>query len=468
MKSIQEYFRLIQHYQLLPSADFSAMRARWSRPGRKGSDDPTEFCRWLVVNHYLTDFVLRVLSGNQPEELVLNQYRIYDQPTTGPFAGNYLATDPLHRLAAIQILAPSAVTEPNALREIVETTHKLMEIHHPNVGRTLDIGQAHGLYYVATQFYEGTTLADVMKRRGKLSYLAAARIMALALDGLEALHARGLAAGDLTPACLLLAPAGKRAPGEFTVKLLHPGFRGRLFDPQALDHRDAIPSDFRLRDSGIIPSLSSGPPNPSEDLLRLGRIFYQAVTGETLPAPTGPSLSAGAVAERLRDLPEMLVRIIVSMLDPDPANRPRQAAHVAKSLRVFLATEESAREGPAEERIVPRLRHALVREPDEEEAEDAEDRPPRRPRRDSHGDAPKPGLYDRLAELWEEYQPQERDLVFFALGPCAFILLVAILKMFTGWSVENIIWLVAGICLSYFVERLLKWRERRHSLTNAG
>ena len=30
MRSVQEYGRLIKHYELLPSTDFAEMRARWS------------------------------------------------------------------------------------------------------------------------------------------------------------------------------------------------------------------------------------------------------------------------------------------------------------------------------------------------------------------------------------------------------------------------------------------------------
>jgi hypothetical protein len=59
----------------------------------------------------------------------------------------------------------------------------------------------------------------------------------------------------------------------------------------------------------------------------------------------------------------MLGRIIDEMIDPVPAKRPQKAAHVAKSLRVFLAAEEHAREAKPEENIaVPAAVAAKVAE----------------------------------------------------------------------------------------------------------
>src|SRR5262245_53347044 len=149
MKSVEDYLRLIGQYQLLSPDDLASMKARWYRPGRTNAADAGPFRKWLVLNHYLSEFALGVLDGEHPEFLVLNQYRLHDQCKTGGFAGSYLAADPEQRPVAIQILAASAVADKTARQEIVDTTRRLMSLHHPNVARTLDIGEAHGLYYIA-------------------------------------------------------------------------------------------------------------------------------------------------------------------------------------------------------------------------------------------------------------------------------------------------------------------------------
>src|SRR5207247_10832844 len=111
---------------------------------------------------------------------------------------------------------------------------KSMEVHHPNVGRIVDTGEAHGLHYLVKEHHEGLTLEDILHKRGKPPYLQATRLMALALAGLDALHAKGVPAGDLTADCLLLAPAGKGTQNQRTVKILHAGVKRRLFDETAI------------------------------------------------------------------------------------------------------------------------------------------------------------------------------------------------------------------------------------------
>jgi serine/threonine protein kinase len=458
MKSVDDYLRLLGQYQLLPPDDLASIKTRWHRPGRASAADAAQFRKWLVLNHYLSDFVLGVLDGEHPEFLVLNQYRLHDQCKKGAFAGSYLATDPQHRPVAIQILAAAAVADSTSRQEIVDTTRKLMAFRHPNVARTLDIGQAHGLYFIASRYYEGTTLGEIQAQRGKLPYLSAARLMTLALEGLAALHGQGLAGGDLTSDCILLTPAGKRAPGEFTVKLLNPGLKGRVFDSKALEQSD--PHELRLADSAMFPQVSTGGPKPSEDLFRLGTVFYHTIAGRE-PFPPGHSAGTGQdappISDAVPEVPEALTEIVEGMLASDPAARPRQAAHVAKSLRVFLATEESAGSAEVEQHIVPRARHQMIEQTDDEEGIEPEVERPRRPGRT----APSGGFMDRVGELWGEYGPNDRDLIYFTLGPVAFALIIIVINLFTGFSVQNVLWLVSGMCIAYAIDRIVKWNRRQ-------
>ena len=39
-----------------------------------------------------------------------------------------------------------------------------MKVHHPNVARVLDFGQARGIYYLVSEYVEGETLEDALKK----------------------------------------------------------------------------------------------------------------------------------------------------------------------------------------------------------------------------------------------------------------------------------------------------------------
>src|SRR5262249_19929213 len=155
-------------------------------------------------------------------------------------AGSYLAIDSLDRPVAIEVLAANSAADPAVLAGFQQAAHKAMDVVHPNVGRIVDCGAAHGLHYLGKAFYQGATLEDVLDRRGKLPYQQPPGLLALPLGGVEALHAKGVPAGDLTADCLLLAPAGKNSPGQRTVKVLHAGVRRKLFDEAAIGRSISI------------------------------------------------------------------------------------------------------------------------------------------------------------------------------------------------------------------------------------
>ena len=195
-KSVEDICQLIEKYQLMSSKDYATMRGRWFRPNRKEVADPEQFRKWLVLNRYLTDFVAKVLSGRKPDQLVLNQYRLQDQLISGLMAGACLAIDSLDRPVAIEVLSSHSAEDKSILMGFQQAALKVMKVQHPNVGRTVDIGEAHGLHYLVKEYYEGETLEDMLARKGKLPYLKVTRLMALALAGVEALHAEGIPAGD--------------------------------------------------------------------------------------------------------------------------------------------------------------------------------------------------------------------------------------------------------------------------------
>ena len=474
-KSVEEISQAIERFQLLSSRDLAAMRARWFRPERKEAADPEQFRKWLVVNRYLTDFLAKVVSGRKADQLVLNQYRLQDQLTSGPMAGAYLAIDPLGRHVVIEVLSARSAADKAVLAGFQQAAHKAMNVQHPNVGRIVDTGEAHGLYYLVEEYYEGPTLEDVLERRGKLPYQQAARLMALALAGVEALHSQGVLAGDLTADCLLLAPAGKDAPNQRTVKILHAGVRRRLFDEAAIGRSislvQGIPDELELAASCTFEVADAGAPNPPEDIFRLGCLFYRCVTGRApftgheLPHPARPATPVREVAP---EVPEMLGPIIDDMINPVPADRPQKAAHVAKSLRVFLAADEQAREARAvEDLAIPSARvaaKAVEEEPaDEDEAGeegDEDEAAPRSPGRKKVL-AEQDGLWGKAVALWEDVHPEVRDLVFLASGALAMLVLIFLVHLFTGMRITYVAGLATGAVVSYFVEMFLRWRQQR-------
>src|SRR5947209_4652412 len=129
--TVEELCEAVERFQLMPSKDLAAMRARWFRPTRQGAADVDKFCRWVVLNGYLSEFVVGVLMSGKGAELELNQYRLRDRLTTGPMAGAYLGTDPLSRPVAIEILAAANARDPAVAVAFQEAARQAMRVDHP-------------------------------------------------------------------------------------------------------------------------------------------------------------------------------------------------------------------------------------------------------------------------------------------------------------------------------------------------
>jgi serine/threonine protein kinase len=479
-KSVEDICQLIQKYQLMSSNDYEKMRSRWFRPNRKEVADPEQFRKWLALNRYATEFVAKVVSGRKSDQLVLNQYRLHDHLISGPMAGAYLATDSLDRPVAIEVLSSSCAEDKSILTGFEQAALKAMEVHHPNVGRIVDVGEAHGLHYLVKEYYEGQTLQDILERRSKLPYLQAARLMALALAGVDALHAKGVPAGDLTADCLLLAPASKESPSHRTIKVLHAGVRRRLFDKAAIDRSislvQGIPDELQLATSCTFLVSEGAAVSPADDIFRLGCLLYQCVTGQApfadrdLPKPARPAKPVRQIAV---EVPEMLCDIIEQMIDPDPSKRPKKAGHVSKSLRVFLAAEEKDHETKAEENIVAPKRRSEHKveveyqedeEADEEEVDAVDEEEERPRRRVTKSPAQAEGLWGKAVALWEEVHPEVRDLLFLAGGALGMLLLIFLGELLTGIRITYIAGLFTGAAASYFVDRFIRWRRQTKDL----
>jgi twitching motility protein PilT len=346
--TIEDVFSQIEKSQTMSPKDYTALRTRWSRPGRKEANDVGRLFEWLRVNRYLTNFALAALAQGKLARLALNQYRLTDLIESGPQAGEFLAVDPLERSLCVQVLSPSLADDPALLQQFRQRAQRALGVQHHGIAGVLDFGEARGLYYVVSEFVEGETLEDILKRRGQLKYERAVRIFAVAFEALHALHQSGLAAGELAADCIVFARVDQTSSGR-TVRLVNACLPRWLFDSSALgvsfkDHAPARPRGPAGERLAIDAS-----PRPAEDIYRLGLLFRRSIAGqETI----GPGKMA-SIRQAVPNLPDMLVEVLDAIVSPDASGRPATAAAVAKALRVLLrAEEESKDEGAAEDKII--------------------------------------------------------------------------------------------------------------------
>lgn len=139
------------------------------------------------------------------------QYRILRLLGRGGMGAVYLARDlTLEREVAIKVVTPAsgATGMYDRFRREAKTAAKLS---HPNIVPLHAFGEVEGTPYFVMGYVRGESLADRMRRDGKLPEDEVRRILAEIADALDHAHRQGVVHRDVKPDNVLLEDASGRA-----------------------------------------------------------------------------------------------------------------------------------------------------------------------------------------------------------------------------------------------------------------
>jgi serine/threonine protein kinase len=389
--SVQNVYGLLIRSRLLALDDAKKMYDRWMTEA-KNAGDVGGFAKWMVANHFVTEYQAALLARGHADNFYLGEYKLLDRIGKGRMAGVYKAVHPLGQIVAIKVLPPSKAKESRTVRRFQREARLAMNLKHPNVVRTFHVGESNGLHYLVMEHLDGETLDEVLARRGKLPPAEAVRLVHQALTGLQHIHEQGLVHRDLKPGNLMLI--GPRIDAHTAPIPLGEGGEGRVRGGQpdttlraavkiidiglARPHRSA-----GLREGLSNPGITStgtllGTPNymaPEQardprsadiraDIYSLGCVLYHALTGQP-PFPDTNIINqmirhATEPPRPLKELnsgvPDGLQQIVNWMLAKDSARRYATPSRAAQALQVFLV---AGSEGPSAEHD-PKLRSYLT------------------------------------------------------------------------------------------------------------
>jgi serine/threonine protein kinase len=274
----------------------------------------------------------------QPGELGrLGSYRILRLLSQGGMGLVYEAEDVrLGRRVALKVIRPEQAATDVARQRFLQEARAVAQIEHEHIVTVYQVDEDNGTLFLAMPLLQGESLADRLRREGKLRLPEVIRIGRQAAEGLAAAHQRGLIHRDIKPANIFLEKvAGKPLP---RVKILDFGLArqvqggasgmtqaglvigtpGYMAPEQArsqpLDHRCDL---FSL--GCILHHMAAGtPPFEGEDPLAL----LVAQTVDPVPPLT----------ELRSDVPQELSNLVERLLAKTPAERPANAEIVAQGL----------------------------------------------------------------------------------------------------------------------------------------
>jgi serine/threonine-protein kinase len=260
-----------------------------------------------------------------------------------------LATDErLDRPVALKRLAENFARDPELRARFLRESRLAARLSHPNVVRVYDVGEDGVQPFIAMEYVDGESLADLLAREGPQSAARATELGIQICRGLAAVHAAGLVHRDVKPQNLLLRSDGVLKLGDF----------GIAFGADAT----------RLTTAGTVlgtaaylaPEQARGEEvTPAADIYGAGAVLYELVAGRPPRTPSSlAELAAPAQIAPPAGVPPQLAATVLRCLAPDPADRPASADELAGLLQE-RTTLRLPPERPTE--ILPRRRRLPLR-----------------------------------------------------------------------------------------------------------
>jgi serine/threonine protein kinase len=205
----------------------------------------------------------------------------------------------------------------HGLNGFLNEARALAKFDHPHIVQVRTYFEANGTGYIVMHYYDGLDLGCFLQRRGRLGEKDALGIMLPVLDGLQAVHQRGLLHRDIKPLNIYLAMRPQPTPIllDFGAARVAVGEKSRKLSVIWTDGYAPLEQYS-----------SQGRQGPWTDIYACGATLYHLVTG-TVP-PNAPDRAEGDCSGPLRALrprlSEPFCAAVERALAISPAARPQR------------------------------------------------------------------------------------------------------------------------------------------------
>ncbi|MEN9647041.1 MAG: hypothetical protein RL238_3710 [Actinomycetota bacterium] len=265
-----------------------------------------------------------------------DRYELQQRIGRGGMADVFLARDLLlDRPVAIKVLFPEFAVDPNFVERFRREAQSAANLNHPNIVGVYDWGKYANTYFMAMEYVQGRTLADILKANGHVTSQQAAEIASEVAAALGFAHRNNVVHRDIKPANILIGANGQVKVADFGIA-------------RALNS----PTENSLTQAGSVmgtatyfsPEQAQGAqPDPRSDLYSLGIVLYEMVAGRPPFNGENPvSIAYKQVHENpqplnqlVADVPKPFEAIVAKLLAKKPEVRYQNAEAVRDELRRF-------------------------------------------------------------------------------------------------------------------------------------
>ena len=313
---------------------------------------PEALAEAMVRDGLLTRFQAeQLLQGKWRNFLISNKFKLLERLGEGGMGAVFLCEHVnLRRRVALKVLPAPVAQNPGAVDRFYREGRAVATLDHPNIIKVYDIDFDGKLHYLVMEFAAGSTLQDIVKKKGPMDFVRAAHYIAQAALGLQHAHEGGLVHRDVKPGNILLDRDG-------TIKVLDLGL-ARFFNDQGDNltrEHDATAilgtADYLAPEQAI----NSHTVDVRADIYSLGMTFYYLLTGSA-PFADGTLnqkliwhqvRQPEPIAGRRPDVPAELAAVLERMIAKDPAERFQTPAAVVEALAPWV--QDAIEPPPADE-----------------------------------------------------------------------------------------------------------------------
>ena len=242
----------------------------------------------------------------------------------------YLAEDTrLKRRVAVKVLPAELTARRDSARRFEREARAASALNHPNIITIHEIGESGGVHYLVTEFIEGETLRERLKR-GPLEVSAVLEVIVQVVSALAAAHDAGIVHRDIKPENIMLRRDG-------LVKVLDFGLAKLTETPVPSSSAEAR-TLTKLTQAGLImgtcaymsPEQARGlKVDARTDIFSLGIVLHEMITGRVpFEGSTASDVIAAILkseppplADSTREVPRELEHIVNRTLRKNPEER---------------------------------------------------------------------------------------------------------------------------------------------------
>ncbi|HEY8009408.1 MAG TPA: protein kinase [Rudaea sp.] len=241
----------------------------------------------------------------------------------------------LDREVAVKVLSAGPWASKDFIERFHQEAQNAARLQHPNIVAIHDVGTDEDLHFFSMHLVRGRTLADTLRREGKLPALQAAALLIPIARAIDYAHSLGVLHLDLKPANVLVDADGVPHVADF-------GLARRLERELALSNVEISGTPSYMAPE----QATSGAQKitAATDVWGLGAILYELVTGQ--PPFLGQTArgtldlvldgARRSVRDHVPTLPRDLEAIIDQCMVRDVSRRYATAGALANDLEAFV------------------------------------------------------------------------------------------------------------------------------------